>query len=289
MKLLLLGTGSPLPSLRRASTGHWIDAGADKIIIDLGPGAMHRLLESGIDPTSVTAIFLSHLHFDHIGDLPRLLFHCWDRFGGLRQMPRIFGPAGTKQMIDRLFGADGAFHLDTTARVSHPRSLDIYQARGGKLPRPRPSFDVTELPPRAGKTALSTVEVSYGPVLHHQPYLDSLAFRVEGQDAVITYSSDIAISRSADYEDSLLDLAKNADVLIHYLNVFEFDGSSSKAQLLGRFAQRAGVRRLVTTHHGPAMDSDDVRDKTLAEIAAEFAGHVHWGEDRLTFEIGSGA
>jgi ribonuclease Z len=276
--------------LRRASTGHWIDAGADRIIIDLGPGAMHRLLECGIDPTSVTAIFLSHLHFDHIGDLPRLLFHCWDRHGGLRRMPQIFGPDGTRDMIDRLFGLDGAFQRDVTARTSHPRSLDIYQARGGKLPRPRPSFEITELPARAGRTLLSAVDVSYGPVLHHQPYLDSLAFRVEGRDGVITYSSDIAISSSADYEDSLLALAKGADILVHYLNVFAFDGnSSSKARLLGRFAQRAGVKRLVTTHHGPAMDSDEVRDKAMAEIAEAFTGAAHWGEDRLTFEVGSAA
>jgi ribonuclease BN (tRNA processing enzyme) len=74
------------------------------------------------------------------------------------------------------------------------------------------------------------------------------------------------------------------------LNAFAFDGnSSSKARLLGRFAQRAGVKRLVTTHHGPAMDSDEVRDKAMAEIAEAFKGAVHWGEDRLTFEVGSTA
>ena len=38
----------------------------------------HRLLELGIRPTDVTHVFLSHHHYDHMGDYPRLLLTRWD-------------------------------------------------------------------------------------------------------------------------------------------------------------------------------------------------------------------
>jgi ribonuclease BN (tRNA processing enzyme) len=46
MKILLLGTGTPTPSLRRQSSGYLFDTGKDVIVIDHGPGAHHRLLEA---------------------------------------------------------------------------------------------------------------------------------------------------------------------------------------------------------------------------------------------------
>ena len=47
MKITLLGTGTPAPSLERQSAGYLFEVGADVIVIDHGPGAHHRLLESG--------------------------------------------------------------------------------------------------------------------------------------------------------------------------------------------------------------------------------------------------
>jgi ribonuclease BN (tRNA processing enzyme) len=291
MKLTLLGTGSPLPSLRRASTGHLIEVGSQKVMVDAGPGTANRLLECRVQPTEINTILLSHLHFDHVGDLARILFNCWDRFGGIAALPTVIGPHGTRHMVEKLFGADGAFAADLTARTHHPRSLDIYRQRGGVLPRPWPSFSVIEIEER-GAFSLPGIDVIHAPVLHHQPYLDSLGYRFQADNAVVAYSSDIAISRESHYLDSLRPLAAEADVLVHYLNILASDGAdvtASKPALLGKLATALNVKKLVTTHHGPAMDKEGVREATLQAIASTYAGEIVWGEDKLTFEVGGPA
>ena len=77
MKITLLGTGTPAPSLKRQSSGYLIDVGEDLNVMDHGPGAFHRLLESGRSPTEVTRAFFSHLHYDHCMDYARLVLQRW--------------------------------------------------------------------------------------------------------------------------------------------------------------------------------------------------------------------
>ena len=60
MRIHLLGTGTPTPSLRRMCSGYVVRAGGSTIVFDHGFGAHHRLLELGIAPTEVTHAFLSH-------------------------------------------------------------------------------------------------------------------------------------------------------------------------------------------------------------------------------------
>ena len=57
MKLILLGTGTPSPSVKRASSGYLIVVGGDTIVMDHGAGAHQRLIESGHSSTDVTHVF----------------------------------------------------------------------------------------------------------------------------------------------------------------------------------------------------------------------------------------
>ncbi len=288
MKVTLLGTGSPLPSLKRASASYLVEAGGDVIVIDHGPGAFHRLMQTGRKAQDVTHVFLSHLHFDHCADLSRLIHHQWDAVGGLKPRFAVYGPTGTGEMLERLFGADGVYHRDLAARTSHPASLRIYQGRGGQGTRPRPETQATEI--RHG----STVEgpawklEAYG-VVHHQPYLESLGYRVTSGGKVFAYTSDVKLSGREGPVKSLYRLAQDADVLVHYLNSFEFEradaGVPSKQQVVAMLARDAGVKTLVTTHHGPAIDRDGVRERVIADIGEIYKGRLIWGEDLMTFEL----
>jgi len=67
MKITLLGTGTPIPSLKRSSSGYMVEIGKDVILLDHGPGAFTRLMQAGKTARDVTHVFLSHLHFDHCG------------------------------------------------------------------------------------------------------------------------------------------------------------------------------------------------------------------------------
>src|SRR5258706_6804750 len=145
MRVRLLGTGTPTPSMRRMCSGYVIETGDDVIVCDHGFAAHHRLLELGIPATRVTHLFLSHVHYDHCGDYPRLVLTRWDQGAGQVPELKVYGPPPLKRMTAQLFDADGVFDPDLISRTRHDCSLGIYQARGGVLPRRRPAPIVEEL------------------------------------------------------------------------------------------------------------------------------------------------
>ena len=147
MKITLLGTGTPAPSLVRQSAGHLIEIENDVIVLDQGPGTQHRLLESGHGPTDVTHALFSHLHYDHMMDYPRLLLQRWDMGAGSIPELKVFGPSPLARITEQLIGKDGVFGLDLESRVRHRASQDVFVARGGILPRAKPQPEVREVFP----------------------------------------------------------------------------------------------------------------------------------------------
>src|SRR3546814_20201990 len=79
MRIRLLGTGTPTPSLERMSSGYMVEIGKDVILFDQGPGTYHRMMEAGVRAVDVTHVFFSHLHYDHCLDYARLLMTRWDQ------------------------------------------------------------------------------------------------------------------------------------------------------------------------------------------------------------------
>jgi len=288
MKITLLGTGTPIPSLKRSSSGYMVEIGTDVIVLDHGPGAFTRLMQAGKTARDVTHVLLSHLHFDHCGDLPRLLHHRWDASGGLVPRFALYGPLGTQEMVERLFGPQGAYQRDLTARTSHPVSLRIFKSRGGGETRPWPDTSVTEIADGSVIEGEGWRIRAIG-VIHHQPYLESVGFRVEAGGKVFAYTSDVKLSGTQGPLKSLYTLAQDADILVHYLNGFDFDvtapGVLTKQQVVATLARDAGVKTLVTTHHGPAIDKDGVREQVIADIAGIYKGQLIWGQDLMTFEL----
>jgi ribonuclease BN (tRNA processing enzyme) len=148
VKITLLGTGNPAPSLKRMSPGYMVAVGGDVIVFDHGPGSHHRLLQTGTKATDVTHAFFTHLHYDHFLDFPRLLLTRWDRGAGHVSELKVYGPPPIRRLVERLIGPDGVFGPDIEARTKWDASLHVYRARGGQEPRRPPAPEVTEL----GKT-----------------------------------------------------------------------------------------------------------------------------------------
>ncbi|HAT34764.1 MAG TPA: hypothetical protein DCS82_03535 [Rhodospirillaceae bacterium] len=288
MKVTLLGTGSPVPSLKRASAGYMVEVGSDVVLIDHGPGSFRNLMKAGKSPTDVTHVIFSHLHFDHFADFIRLFFHRWD-IGrpGLKPM-KVYGPEGLKEMVVKLFGADGVFKIDLTARTNHPNSLAIYASRGGEGQRPWPEADVSEV--RESDTVSGDGwKVSFATVPHHQPYLQCHGMRVEADGAVFAFSSDITLPAEKGPAKPLYTLAQDADLLVHYLNSFSFDMEKpgpTKQEIVGQLAEECNVKTLVTTHHGPTIDRDGTRERVIAGVAKTYSGRLIWGEDLMSFDLG---
>lgn len=282
LSITLLGTGTPTPSLTRQSSGYLIEAGNDVIVWDHGPGAHHRLLESGRRSIDVTHVFFTHLHYDHCMDYGRLVLQRWDQGAGRIPDLQVYGPPPIARMTDQLFGKDGFYAGDIDARTTHRSSLDVFEARGGKLPRLRPVPKVTEI--HAGSVIDGNGwRITAAHAQHAQPYLECVALRIDTADGSICYSGD-----SGGVANSVVQLAKGADLFIA-MNHF-FSGSEPTAafrQATGNHldnaevARRAGVKTMVLTHLTEQIDQPTVREQIIHEIRKVYDGKLIWGEDLM--------
>ena len=277
----LLGTGTPAPSLRRQSSGYLIEAGNDVIVFDHGPGAHQRLIESGRRSVEVTHAFFTHLHYDHCMDYGRLVLQRWDQGAGRIPDLQVYGPTPIARITEQLFGADGIYGPDISARTQHRSSLDVFEARGGKLPRARPAPRVTEI--HAGSVVNGNGwKVTVGNAQHAQPYLECLGLRLDTDQGSLCYAGDSGLS------DSIVQLAKGCDMLIamnHYFSGTEpsqaYRAATGNHRDNATIAKRAGVKVLVLTHLLDQIDQPTIREQIVHEIQQEFDGKVVWGEDLM--------
>ena len=72
MKVTLLGTGTPIPSINRFGMSTLIEAGGQRLLFDAGRGVTMRLHQAKVPLCDITAVFLTHLHSDHLTGLPDL-------------------------------------------------------------------------------------------------------------------------------------------------------------------------------------------------------------------------
>jgi ribonuclease BN (tRNA processing enzyme) len=97
-ELVLLGTaGAPMPVAGRGGICSVIVVDERVFMIDCGRGAPSAFAEAGLDFTRLEAVFITHLHVDHTGDLTGMLLYPW----GVRAEPDgrplppvgVYGPA----------------------------------------------------------------------------------------------------------------------------------------------------------------------------------------------------
>jgi ribonuclease Z len=281
LTITLLGTGTPAPSLTRQSSGYLIEAGGDVIVWDHGPGAHQRLIESGRRSIDVTHAFFTHLHYDHCMDYGRLVLQRWDQ--GANRIPdlQVYGPTPLARITEQLFGVDGIYGPDIAARTQHRSSLDVFEARGGTLPRPRPAPRVTEI--HAGSVVEGNGwKITVANAQHAQPYLECLALRLDTTEGSLCYTGDTGLSAS------VIELAKGCDLLIamnHYFSGTEpsaaYRAATGNHRDCAQMARRAGAKVLVLTHLLDQIDQPTIREQIVHEIQQEFDGKVVWGEDLM--------
>lgn len=289
MKVTLLGTGTPAPSLTRQSSGYVVEVGGETLIFDHGPGAHHRFLESGRRAVDVTRCFLTHLHYDHCMDYGRLVLQRWDQGAGDVGDLAVYGPAPLQRMTDLLFAEDGVYGPDIDARTKHQCSLDIYAARGGEGARARPNPQVREVD--VGDVIEGNGwRVSVGEGWHFQPYLKCLAFRIDSDNgASLCYTGD-----SGGVCPGIIDLAKGCDVLIHMNHFYsgteptaEYRKACGNHEDTAEVARQAGVKTVVLTHITHQIDHPGVREKIIQEMGKTFSGEIIWGEDLMEIDVGA--
>jgi ribonuclease BN (tRNA processing enzyme) len=285
MRLWLLGTGTPTPSLKRMCSGYVLEHRDDVIVFDHGFGAHHRLLELGIPATKVTHLFLSHLHYDHMGDYPRLVLTRWDQGAGRVPELKVYGPPPLAEVSRRLFSEGGAFYPDLVARTENECSLEIYRARGGAGERLKPAPEVAEVRPNDVVRGAGW-EVKVAGVSHFGPQLISYGFRFDCAEGSVVYSGDTGPCAS------MQRLARDCDVLLHmchYISGTELGPAMRQSCMghleLARLGAESNARTVVLSHVTEQMDKPGVRERVVNEMAALYKGNLIFGEDGMEIPV----
>lgn len=251
MELIVLGSGTGVPYLRRGSSAYALKAAGRHLLLDLGSGACRALLRHDLNFSQVDLIALTHLHPDHIGDLVPFLFATHYSLGYTRTEPFwLLAARGFQDFHDRLKGAFGQW-VEAPPGLLMLRELD---------------------PEGPDRFAWEGLTIKSAPVSHTD---GSLAYRVEAGGRTLVYSGDTDVS------DSLVRLAQGADLLILECAMPSKVPGHLTPEEAGRLAALCGVSRLVLTHFYPPCDEVDV----VARAAREFPGEIIRAEDDLRLTV----
>jgi ribonuclease BN (tRNA processing enzyme) len=311
--LVLLGTaGAPMPVAGRGGISSALIVDGRVFVIDCGRGSPSAFAEAGLDFTRLEAVFITHLHADHVGDLPGMILYPWGvRVGddGPLAPIRVYGPArpralpagdavfhrqtlispelpdpGTADLVGHIL-AGYAYHLNVMPLDSHMpdagtlcRGIDIAAGTGTGEDAPGPVVVVADAGVR-----VTAVTVTHG---HAVP---ALAYRFDTADGSVVFSGDTTVN------ENLIVLARGADILVHqvadlsYLRRHGMDeaevarmaGLHTDVTQVGSVAERAGVRELILNHYLPP-DPEAITDEEWARRAGqEFSGRTTAGHDGL--------
>ena len=92
LKVVICGSRSPLPSPGRAESCVLVEAGDDIYIFDMGNGSVNNLQEFQVPWTNVKAVLITHMHSDHMADLPDAHLQSWIQ--GRNSPLMVYGPEG---------------------------------------------------------------------------------------------------------------------------------------------------------------------------------------------------
>jgi ribonuclease BN (tRNA processing enzyme) len=224
MRLQFIGTGDAFGTGGRFNTCFRVERPGGDFLIDCGASSMVALRKLGIEPNSIKTIFISHLHGDHFGGLPFFILDA-QFYSGRTEVLTLVGPTGFRQ---RLLEAMEVF-FPGSSTASRKFEMDIHEVTPGE------SVTVNGI-------KLDTVE------MRHACGAPPLGLRLTCGGRSIAYSGD------TEWTDALLELGRDADLLIvealtcerkisqhlDYRSVLNNEG-------------RIGAKRILLTHFGPDM------------------------------------
>ena len=284
-RIYVLGAGTPTPTPTRFGSSFVLHTGDDRIMVDCGPAATHKLVKAGLWPTEIDYLFFTHHHFDHDIDYPCFLLCRWDQSIGKENRLQVYGPTLTEKITEGILGEDGVFAHDWKARVNHPLSQQIFVNRGGTLPRPAPDTFAKDIGP--GKVySGKDWDVTAAPAEHVQPYLDSLAYRFDTPDGSVVFTGDTQPC------DSVTDLARDADLMLcmcwddqDVMDETGEGGGQCGTEGAARMAQEAGVKKLALVHIGPHLSGHGAMEKGIGDVKRIYDGELLFTDELMSFEL----
>ena len=238
--------------------------------MDCGDGTVQQILRSGVSLGSLSKVFLTHMHWDHILGYPALVWGSWLQG---RSALRTYGPEGTEEMHERLvksyYQDQAEWGIDLGFRKEGWEDMKVLDVKDGWTLDLRNGCTV-----RAGR-------------VEHPP-MASLGYRFEYEGKSIVISGDVARC------SELVELSKGVDVLVvdacaaippesatpqRKKLIERLHGFHASPQDCVDMAKEAGVKHVVLTHHLP-----DLQGKPDYEMLG-YEGKVTVGDDLDVVEV----
>jgi len=245
-ELIVIGSGTGIPSLRRGSPGFFVSTDSTKILIDSGPGTSRKMLEAGITYRDPDLLLYTHLHPDHTADLVPILFA--SKYGDLPREKNLLcmGGPGFKTFFEKLEKLYGSW--------IEPQSYHLTIKEISK-----------------GPLLFQDLKIISKPMAHIS---GSVGYRIEFKDG-----KSITISGDTDYCQNIIDLAFETDLLI--LECSFPDGKKVEGHLTpslaGRIASESRCKKLLLTHLYPVCDQFDI----VGQCKRIYEGDMILGEDLI--------
>jgi ribonuclease Z len=249
LRVTVLGSGDPFVKRSQASASMLVEVGneqQDRFLFDLGSGSLANLNGLGLSVTGTTKVFLTHLHADHVGDMPTLIWSLAK--SGRRDPVEVWGPAGEYRPL----GTRRYTELLEAAHAWDMESLNGHPGQSGamtvttEVPYDRPAV-VYE---RDGVT------ISSFPVIHLVN--GSVGYRLDYAGRSVVYTGDTRPTQT------VIEASDGADLLIHE--------TFPTAEVMSRKAgMPLEVAKLIidSSHTGPAM-AGEVFERAGARLSAIF-------------------
>jgi ribonuclease Z len=273
LKVVLLGTAvGPPVNLQQFGASTLIEAGGMRLLFDCGRGATIRLSQARVPVGTISRLFLTHLHSDHVIQIPDLLLTGW--VGGGRKVPlEVWGPEGTRHMMDHMQQAF-AFDIHMRRDVDERAPADGIKVVGHDI-KQGIVFDQLGL-----KVTAFLVD--------HSPVTPAFGYRVDYRGRSVVLSGDTRFS------ENLIRFAQGVDVLVHEVldadTVREWFPTNPKVAeaILAKHTtpEQAGEvfarvkPRLAVYSHAPNAE------RVITQTRKTYKGPLHGAEDLLTIEIG---
>ena len=237
---------APYPQADNPCSGYLLQAGGANVLVDAGSGVL-PVLQHYIKLVDLHAVWISHMHTDHFGDLPALYYAF--AFAGItkRRIP-VMGPPGWADRVE-------AF---VKSSVDHDM---------------RACFNVVELKDR-GVAEIGDLRLQARSVEHGVPAFALLARHGEKR---LAYSGDTGPC------DNLVHIAKGANVLVAEVGTDEIEIPSLHLapEDAGITASLGKVSRLVLTHFAPTLNID----AAASRAATTYAGPIELAMPGHTLEV----
>jgi ribonuclease Z len=284
IRVTILGSGDPFVKPSQASASVLVQVGneqGDIFFFDLGSGALKNFNGLRLPVTATTKVFLTHLHADHVGDMPTLVWSLAK--AGRRDPVEVWGPAsdpeelGTRAYTQHL---ESAHSWDMQSLCGHPGQSGA-RAITTEVPFDRPST-VYE---RNGVT------ISSFPVIHILN--GAVGYRLDYAGRSVVFSGDTRpchpLVAACDGTDLLIHetfpspvvYARKAGVPLPFAEQI-VNGVHTSPTMAGKVFARAGARMSVMWHL--AVDHETV-GPVVAEMRTQHDGPVVIAQDLTVFDI----